>query len=103
MLGTPAATRQEQLVAGNDSIALLVEDMRALGPDTLAADLPAESWVEDWEDLAAARADLAGRLDSDPSAELVMPQTDDGYPITKRMIWAAGAACEEAIELAATS
>lgn len=93
--------RAEGLAAGNAAIDELIAAMTALGFAQLEDDRPAVDWIADWQALKAARQDLADELGAQPEASLEIPQTSDGYPITRRMIYASGPACEDVITLAA--
>ncbi|QTE28967.1 hypothetical protein [Pengzhenrongella sicca] len=98
---TQGLGRAERIVVGNAAIDDLVGAMGALGPDVLAGDEPGASWIADWRSLQGARDDVALAIAATPQAQLVVPLTADGYPITGRMIAASGASCEEAVTLAA--
>ena len=93
-------SRAAAVAAGNAAIEGLISRVRALGTRTLEDDLPAQSWLRDWEALAASRSELGRRLAGDPAAQLQVPQTEDGRPITGRMSWALES-CERAVGLAA--
>lgn len=93
--------RGGRLAAGHAVIEQLVATMTALGPDVLGDDRPAEGWIADWQALDAARQDLGLALATDPQAELVVPRTADGEPVTLRMGVAGGPECERAVALAA--
>lgn len=57
----------------NRAVEDMVARIRRLGPEALRKDVPAESWLEDWERLVAARR--AGQP---------VPEAN-GVPITRRM------------------
>lgn len=99
-LERPTGDRPAKIFAGNAAIEVLIEDVNALGADKLADDLPAADWLADWRTLAEARGEFAARVTADPRASFDLPMIEDGYPITERMTWASGAACERAIMLA---
>ena len=99
-LMSPAGPAPQQVQAGNRAIDALIRDVRALGDPALEDDLPAVDWLGDWASLRDAGADLVRRLATDPAAKIALPQTEDGFPVTKRMIYAAGPRCERAADLA---
>lgn len=99
-LTRPADDTRQQVQAGNRAIDDLIEDVRTLGNTALQDDFPAADWLGDWASLRNARADLARRLATDPAAKIAIPHTEDGFPVTGRMTYAAGPECERAIDLA---
>ena len=68
---------------------------RWTGHQAIDDDEPIRAWLQDWRDLEAARTAAA------ETGELVIPRTDDDYPITMRMIDIAPFPCERAVILAA--
>ena len=98
---TERLSRPERITVGNIAIDDLVTTMNALGHDVLAGDQPSAAWIADWRRLQEARSDVAVALPVAPQTQLVVPLTPDGYPITRRMIYASGPSCEPAIKLAA--
>ncbi len=96
-----AIGRAERLAAGHAAIDELVSTMSSLGRDELEADRPAIGWIADWRSLRTARQEVADALSAQPEVSLVVPQTPDGYPITRRMTIASGPSCGAAIALAA--
>jgi hypothetical protein len=58
----PVLRRRAAIDAENVAVTRLVDRMRALGPERLAADPPAAEWVAGWETLVAVRADVAAGL-----------------------------------------
>lgn len=101
-LSDPTASRRDRITAGNAAIDRLVEAMEGLGADTLDDDLPSRAWIEDWTTLAAAREELGAALDAGQDATFVVPQTEDGYPITMRVSDAATTTCATAVTLASS-
>ncbi|MFN0026938.1 MAG: hypothetical protein ACKV2O_07125 [Acidimicrobiales bacterium] len=91
--------RLERIAAGNTGIAQLIATMEDLGESKLRDDPPAAQWVEDWRRLALARSALAQRLAATEDEAFVIPLTDDGYPITRRMASVAPLECDRAVEL----
>lgn len=67
-LTAPAARRRAAMDAENVAVARLVDRMRALGQDRLAADPAAGAWVSGWEALVEAREDYAAALGSTEGA-----------------------------------
>ena len=65
--------------AQNWAVEAMIARVRALGPETLRKDRPAESWLADWDALLAARR--AG------GTNYVVPEIEgkDGVMITRRM------------------
>ena len=80
----PSATREARLarLAEQDRlIARLVADVRGLGQPALAEDVPAEQWLADWEQLAAARRAYA---QAGAQGGFTVP-VENGQPLTYRM------------------
>ena len=77
----PAAVRAERLLAQDRAVRLLVEQVRAVGPQALAADEPAVQWLSDWEALAQAQRTHATSGAGGPFT----PPVQDGRPISDRM------------------
>lgn len=92
--------RLSRITTGNAAIAALVTGVEELGEDTLSDDEPALDWVNDWRALAAARAELGDHLIEGTTAPFRVPETDDGYPITDRMIDVSPPECESAVNSA---
>lgn len=63
----------------NQAIEAMVARLRALGPETLRKDRPAESWLADWDALLAARR--AGGT----NYTVPLMEDRDGVMITRRM------------------
>ena len=59
----------------------LVQQVRAVGPEALAADVPAEEWLGDWATLQSARQAWA---DAGATGSAPVPQAD-GRPLSDRM------------------
>ena len=72
-------TPAERAEAENRAVERLVAGVRALGPDTLAHDVPVEQWLGDWEQIVAARRQALreGKRYSTPVAR--------GTPVNIRM------------------
>jgi hypothetical protein len=92
--------RRARVVDGNTAIGELVRGIEALGASKLADDDPALEWVADWQRLAAARAAYADRVGESSTGLFRIPQTDDGFPITQRMVDVAPPECKLAVALA---
>jgi len=73
--------RLARLAEQDRLVARLVADVRGLGPAALAEDVPAEQWLADWEQLAAARRAYG---EAGAQGAFVVP-VEDGRPITYRM------------------
>lgn len=99
-LNGAGADRQERIVAGNVAIDELVRGIEELDRSVLADDEPALDWVADWERLATEREAFGERLAGNSAARFKIPETDDGYPITQRLIDVAPPECERAVTLA---
>lgn len=65
----------------NQAVEAMVARVRALGPETLGKDKPAEAWLADWETLVAARR--AG-VDENGDGIYDVPERD-GVRITRYM------------------
>jgi len=92
--------RVRRIAEGNVAIGGLVDAMEALGEPRLEEDRPAIDWIRDWEALAEARAEYSKVLVAGGDEPFLSPQTDDGYPITTRMVEVAPEQCERAVLLA---
>jgi len=79
--GAAQDLRLARLTEQDALVSRLVADLRGLGPAVLAADPPAEQWLADWEQLAAARRAYAG---TGARGTFTVP-VEDGLPITDRM------------------
>ncbi len=75
------ADRLARLQVQQDAVAELVRTVRAVGPDALARDVPAEQWLADWAALAQAREAYAAAGATGPFS----PPVADGRPISDRM------------------
>lgn len=84
-LGAPVQRRRAAIDAENVAVERLVDRMRALGPERLAADPPADQWIADWEALRAARAAYAGALGSGDEALFDVPRDHRGRGVQVRM------------------
>ncbi|MCK9902225.1 hypothetical protein CC117_24760 [Parafrankia colletiae] len=79
------------MAAQDAAVAAMIARDRAIGPETLDSDPPALDWLADWEALLRARGDTEHALLAGPagpggrSVAIIVPQTEDGYPITARM------------------
>ena len=73
----------------NRAVEVMIEAIRSKRADEIRTDPPAGQWLDDWQALVDARAELADELLSDPNASLVVPVDRDGDPITERMddVW----------------
>jgi hypothetical protein len=82
--GTPR--RQAQTIAAqNFAIEDMVDDIRSVGPDTLASDPPTDEWLADWDRLVAARKTYAAEILGGASTHLEVPTDDRGKDIDIRM------------------
>ena len=79
--GAAPDARRARLAEQDRLVGRLVADVRGLGPAVLATDVPAEQWLADWEQLAAARRAYAA---AGGRGEFALP-VEDGRPITDRM------------------
>ncbi len=78
----------EHIRAQNRAITAFVADVRSLGEETLSKDYPSIAYLADWESLRDACEKYAAALDvgsGGSTPHFVLPQTPDGYPITRRM------------------
>lgn len=73
--------RQARVAEQGRIVDRLVEQVRAVGPAALAADVPAEEWLGDWVALRDARQEWA---DAGATGPVPAPQAD-GRPLTDRM------------------
>lgn len=99
-LSDASGDREARIANGNAAIDELVRGLEKLDASTLADDDPALEWVADWKRLAVARDAYADRLVENRTAQFQIPQTDDGFPITQRMIDVSPPECEQAVTLA---
>lgn len=67
--------------ARNRAVEVMVARIRALGPETLRKDRPAEAWLADWEALVAARR---SGVDANGDGSFDVPERD-GVRITRYM------------------
>ncbi|WP_203727454.1 hypothetical protein [Paractinoplanes durhamensis] len=82
--GSGVEARVRTVRAQDAAVAVMVARVRELGPEKLADDHPAASWLADWEDLVAVREKYADDLAAGRAVSLQVPVTD-GVPITRRM------------------
>lgn len=101
-LTAPSGDRAERITQGNAAIDRLIERMTALGDDVLSDDSPSHQWLDDGRALASARDDALRNRHLGGPGSFSVPMTEDGYPITDRMVRAGGPACERAVGLAAS-
>lgn len=66
------------------AITALISEVLELDADIRAADIPIDSWLDDWADLRTARERYADDLGAAGDPGLVVPRSD-GVPITDRM------------------
>jgi hypothetical protein len=69
----------ERAEAENRAVEQFVGRIRALGPDTLAKDVPVEQWLGDWEHLVAVRRQAVAE------GKRFAPPFVDGTPVNVRM------------------
>ena len=84
-----AAERQARVAEQGRLVDRLVQQVRAVGPEALAEDVPAEEWLGDWAALQAARQSWA---DDGATGPLAVPVAD-GRPLPDRMGRVGVAAC----------
>jgi len=84
-LTAPAARRRAAIDAENAAVERLVDRMRGLGQERLAADPPAADWVAGWEALVAARERYATSLGGPDPARFEVPLDGDGRSVPGRM------------------
>lgn len=75
----PGMATAEKAEAENRAAEQLVARIRALGPDTLAKDVPVEQWLADWDQIVAAR-----RQASREGKRFAIPAGDNA-PVNVRM------------------
>jgi hypothetical protein len=69
----------ERAEAENRAVEQFVGRIRALGPETLAKDIPVEQWLGDWEHLVATRRQAVR------DGKRFAPPVIDGTPVNVRM------------------
>ncbi|KAA1376443.1 hypothetical protein [Aeromicrobium fastidiosum] len=87
----------------NRAVEVMIAAIRSKRADEILADPPADQWLDDWQSLVDARAELADELLSDPNASLVVPVDRAGDPITDRMddVWPFVPTCTVPVALTA--
>lgn len=83
------ADRQGRISQQNGQVTDMVAAVRAVGQPALDKDVPATTWLRDWEALAAARSAYAAAGATGP----FVPPTADGRPLPDRMGRIGVAAC----------
>lgn len=81
----PIPERVEAILQQNDAVNLMLDQIRRVGPDRVAGDVPLPEWINDWEALVRARKDYADALGAGRQKQLELPVDAEGVPIIKRM------------------
>lgn len=93
---TVAGTLREQatvIAKQDDAVQRMIDAIRALDPDLLAADKPTIEWTYDWEQLITVRGKYAVELLRGRLREMAEPRDADGDPILDRMDHASSPEC----------
>lgn len=98
-----AQQQADAILDQNRAVEVMIEAIRSKRADEIRTDPPADQWLDDWQTLVDARAELADELLSDPNASLVVPVDRDGDPITERMddVWPFVPTCTVPVTLTA--
>ena len=99
---TGSATQQAKIVTDqNKAIANMLTEIRSIDGDVLRADPPTISWLNDWDDLIAAREAFAEQRSNGYDTDLRIPRDADGDRIYERMdlVWLNSPVCEVPDEL----
>lgn len=93
--GTPAE-QADAISDQNKAIANMLAAIREVGDDTLRADPPTNTWLDDWDALIAAREAFAEQRRNGYDTDLRIPRDPHGDQIDKRMdeVWLTTPACE---------
>lgn len=93
---TVTGTPQEQaaiILKQNEIVAVMLEHIREIDEEILAADEPALGWLADWDELLESRKAYAADVSSGASPEFEVPLDADGDEIITRMDWASEPEC----------
>lgn len=87
--------RQQAIVIAmqDDAVQRMIDAIRAIDPDLLAADKPTIEWTYDWEQLISVRSKYAVELLRGHIREMTEPRDADGNPILDRMDHASSPEC----------
>jgi hypothetical protein len=80
----PLRQRVGAVNAQNDAVVEMIAQVESLGDEVLAADAPAQAWVQDWRRLIAARDAYARSLAAGKPKPLKLP-TVEGQPLVDRL------------------
>ena len=80
-----ALDKAERIGQENAQVELFVANVRSIGAKALDDDRPANAWLDDWANLAAARSSYAARLRTTPDVGPPPVPKVEGVPITRRM------------------
>lgn len=81
----PIPARVKAIRQQNEAVNLMLDQIRRVGPDLVAGDVPLPEWLNDWEALVRARKDYADALEAGRQKQLELPVDAEGVPIIKRM------------------